>query len=88
MRLAGGPSGAAHPADSCAVVLLEIAVHLGGQLDSVSEVPEESIGFSSDGRLLHIPYLVRTAAWDERCSGVEESCAVSLPAPRKMNTQV
>ena len=48
-----------------------------GQLDIVSEVPGESIGFSSDGRLPHTPSFVRAAAWDERCSGVEESCAVS-----------
>ena len=45
----------------------------------LSQVPEESIRFSSHGRLLHIPSLARTAAWDERCSGVEERCALSLP---------
>ena len=38
-----------------------------------------SIRFSSDGRLLHLPSVARTAAWDERCSGVEERCALSPP---------
>ena len=47
--------------------------------------PKFSIRFSSDGRPPHIPSLIRTAAWDERCSGVEESCALSLPGPRKKN---
>ena len=34
---------------------------------------------ASMGRLPHIPSLVRTAAWDERCRGVEDICALSLP---------
>ena len=41
--------------------------------------PRESIRFSSDGRLPHIPSSARTAVWDERCSGVEERCAPSPP---------
>ena len=80
-------TGVAHPSDSCAVVFTEIAADLEIQLEIVSEVPGESIGFSSDGRLAHIPSLVRTVAWDERCSRVEESCALSPPGSAKKNTQ-
>ena len=58
----------------------EIAADLESQLESVSEVPGESIGFSSERRLPQIPSLVRSAAWDERCSVVEESCALSPPS--------
>ena len=60
--LTGGPSGSAHPSDSCAVVFIEIAADLVSQPEIVSEIPGESIGFSSDGPLPHIPSLVRTAA--------------------------
>ena len=77
--LQGGPSGAAGPSDSCAVVFIDIAAVLEGQFDIVTEVPGESIGFSPDGRLPRIPSLVRTAARDDRCSGVEETCALSPP---------
>ena len=48
-------------------------------VEIVSEVPEDSFRFSSDGRLLHTLSLNRTAAWDERCSGVEGRCALSTP---------
>ena len=47
----GEPSGTAHPSDSCAVVFIEVDADLESQLEIVSEVPGESIGFSSDGRL-------------------------------------
>ena len=77
--LTGGPSGSAHLSVSCAVVLIMIAADLESQLEIVSEVPRESIRFSPDGRLPHIPSLVRTAVWDERCSGIEESCELSPP---------
>ena len=79
LPLTGGPSGAAHPSDSCAVVFIEIAADVESQLDIISEVPGESIGFSPDGRLPHIPSSVLIAAWDERCSVVEESGALSPP---------
>ena len=46
----GGPSGAAHPSVSCAMVFIKIAADLESQLEIVSEVRGESIGFSSDGR--------------------------------------
>ena len=58
----------------CVFFFFEIAADLESQLESVSEVPGESIGFSSD-----ILSLIRSAAWDERCSVVEESCALSPP---------
>ena len=78
--LIGGPSGTAHPSDSCAVVFFtQTASDFESQLEVVSEVPGGSIGFSSDGRPPHFPSLVRIAAWDERCSVVEESCALSAP---------
>ena len=51
VHLIGGPSGTAHPSDSCVVVFTEIDADLESQLEIVSEVPGESIGFSSDGRL-------------------------------------
>ena len=38
---------------SCAVVLIEVAVDLEGQLGIISEVPEGSIRLSPDGRLPH-----------------------------------
>ena len=58
----------------------EIAADLKGQLEIVSEVPEE----------IHPILTRRTAttynvvgpnctAWDERCSGVDEGCALSTP---------
>ena len=53
------------------MVLIEIAAALESQLKIVSEVSGDALRFSSDGRLLHLPSLVRTAAWDDRCSGVE-----------------
>ena len=74
--LTDGPSGAAHPSDSCAVVFIEIAADLEGQLEIVSEVPEGSVRLSPDGRLPHMPSLVRTAAWDERCVGVDLGCVL------------
>ena len=49
--LIGGPSGTAHPSDSCVVVFTKIDADLESQLEIVSEIPAESIGFSSDGRL-------------------------------------
>ena len=54
-------SGTAYPSDSCTVILFVIVADLESQLEIVSEVPGESIRFSSDGRLLHSPSLVRTA---------------------------
>ena len=48
--LADGPSGVAHPSDSCVVVFIELAADLEGQLDIISEVPEVTIRFSPDGR--------------------------------------
>ena len=77
MPLKDGPSGAAHPSDSCAVVFTEIAVDLEGQLEMVSEVPEGFIRFSPDGRLPHTPSLIRTAALDKRCSGEGAGCEES-----------
>ena len=60
--LQGGTSGTvAHPSDSCAVVFSR---------DCCRPPPRESVGFSSDGRLPHIPSLVRIAAWEERCSAL------------------
>ena len=50
------PSGTAHHTDSCVVVFIEIA-DLGGQLEIIT-----------DGRLPHVPSLVRAAAGDERCA--------------------
>ena len=47
------------------------------RLEIVWDVPGKSIRFSSDVRIPHIPSL-RTVAWD-RCSGVEERCALSPP---------
>ena len=64
---------------SCPVVFIEIASDLEGQLDIISEVPEGSVRFSPDGRLPHTPSLVRLAAWDERCSGVDEGCVLPTP---------
>ena len=52
------------------VVFIEIAAELESQLEIVSEVPRKSIGFFPDGRLPHVPSLVRSAAWDARCGGV------------------
>ena len=75
MPLTDGLLGAAHPSDLCAMVLLEIASELDGQLEVVTEVPEDTLGFSQYGRLPHIPSLIRIASWDERCSGFEESSA-------------
>ena len=75
----GGLSGTAYPSEHCTLVLLEITADLESQLEIVSDVPGESIRFSSDARLLRLPSLVCTAAWDERCSGVEERCALSPP---------
>ena len=37
------------------------------------------IRLSPDGRLPHIPSLIRAAAWEERCSGVEGGCVLSPP---------
>ena len=48
--LAGGPSGAAHPSDSCAVVFIEIAADLESQLENCSEVPGNPSDFRRDGR--------------------------------------
>ena len=61
------------------MVCFKIASDLEGQLDTISEVPEQSIRFSPDGRLPHTPSLVRFAAWDERFSGVEEGGVLSTP---------
>ena len=47
------------------------------QLDVTSEVPEGSVRFSPDGRLPHTPSLACIAAWDERCSVVDEGCVLS-----------
>ena len=44
-----GPSGAAHPSDSCGVGFCEIAADLESQLDIISEVPEGCIRFLPDG---------------------------------------
>ena len=55
-------SGAASLSDSCTVVLIEVAAAPESQLEIVSEVPGDSIRFSSDGRVLHLPSLVRIAA--------------------------
>ena len=81
--LADGPSGVAHPSDSYKVVFIEIASDLEGQLDIISEVPEGSIRFSPDGRLPHIPSLVRLAAWDDRCIVVDEGCVLPTPGSAK-----
>ena len=43
------------------------------QLDVIPEFPEGSIQFLPDGRLPHIPSLIRAAAWEERCNRL---CAV------------
>ena len=43
----------------------------------ISEVSEGSVRFSPDGRLPLLPSLVRTAARDERCIGVDEGCVLS-----------
>ena len=64
-----GPSGAAHPSDSCGIVI-EIAADLESQLEIISEVPAGVTWFSPDGRLSHIPSIVWSAAWDRRCGGV------------------
>ena len=68
----GGLSGTVYLSDSRRVILIE--------LKSQREIVSSSRGIHqifSDGRLLHIPSLDRTAAWDERCSGVEGTmCAV------------
>ena len=61
------------------VVLTEIAAALEGQLEIVSEVLGDSIQFFSYGRLLHLPSLVHTSAWDERCSRIKERYTLSPP---------
>ena len=68
--------GAAHPSDSCAIGFIEIAADLES-LEMVSATRAESIGFSPDGRPPLIPSLIRAAAWDERCGGIEETCTLS-----------
>ena len=52
----GGPSGAAHPSDSCGMNFIKIFADLESQLGIVSK------GFSPDGRLLHTPSWVFSAA--------------------------
>ena len=64
------------PSDSCAIGFIEIAADLES-LEMVSATRAESIGFSPDGRPPLIPSLIRTAAWDERCGGIEETCTLS-----------
>ena len=86
--LADGPSGVAHPSDSCLVVFIEIASDLEGQLDIISEVPEGSVRFSPDGRLPHTPSLVRLAAWDDRCIVVDEGCVLPTPGSVEKNKRV
>ena len=69
----GGLSGTANPSDFCWVVLTEVVADVGSLVGIVSDIPVESIQVSPDGRLVHFLPLARTAARDERCSGVEES---------------
>ena len=56
--------------------IIEIAADFES-LEVVSAIPAESIGFSPDGRLSHVASLIRAAAWDERCAGIEE-CTILL----------
>ena len=76
--------GTASPSHSCTVVLTEIAAALESQLEIVSDFPEESIRFPSDGRWSYplppspspsspsSPSLFSLFLWDEGCSGIEE----------------
>ena len=59
--LTDGLSGTA-PSDYRKVTIIDIAADLESQQEIVSEVPEGSILFSSDGRLSHLPSLARSAA--------------------------
>ena len=77
-----GPLGAAHPSDSCGIGFIETAADLESQVDIISEVPKGSIRFSPDGRPPHILSLIRAAAWEERCSGVDGGCVLSPPTLR------
>ena len=67
-----GPSGAAHPSDSCITGSIEIAADLES-LEIVSAVPAESTKFSRDWWLPHIASSIHAAPWDDRCAGIEET---------------
>ena len=74
-RTPGGLSRTAYPSDSCTVVLIEIAADLESQLEIVSEVPGDSIRFSSEGRLLKA-----LRSWEARL--LRESQVKQLSATR------
>ena len=66
-------------ASSCEMEFIEIDADLESQLDVISEVTEESFRFLADGRLPHIPSLIRAVAWEESCSGIDAGCVLSPP---------
>ena len=89
MPLTGGASGAAHPSDSCTVVFIEIAADSEGQLESVSEVPVDSVGFSSDGRATtHFVFGPHCCMGREMQRKSRKLVHGPLLAPQKKNRQV
>ena len=60
--LQGGPAGTAHYTDSCVVVFIEIAADFEDQLEIIADALTGATSFALDGRVPHIPSLVRAAA--------------------------
>ena len=79
----GGLSGTGSPSDSCTVVLTEIAAAVESQLELVSGVREDSIRFSSDGRLSCPPSFVLTFSWTRDAAESRKVFRCLLPGPRK-----
>ena len=75
-------SGTAYPSDSCTVILFVIVADLESQLEIVSEVPGESIRFSSR-RTVATQSVVGSHCWNERCRENEERCT-----PRKKSRRL
>ena len=79
----GGLSGTGSPSDSCTVVLTEIAAAFDSQLELVSGVRQDSIRFSSDGRLSCPPSFVLTLYWTRDAAESRKEKRCPLPGPRK-----
>ena len=82
-----GPVGAAHSSDSRAIGLIEITADIA-HLESVSATQKESTGPSPDGRLSHVPSLIRAAGRDERCGVSGETCVLLTPRTTAMHARV
>ena len=62
------------------MVFVEVVAELEGPLEVITALQDDTMTFSPDDRLHHVPSLLRAAAGDERSCGIEEIAFESASA--------